>query len=391
MKLISLVSLCSLCVSTAFAQQTWIVDASNGPGSHFTGLPSAVAAASDGDTLQVRAGSYAVFSTSKALRVLGSPGAQFNPGILGSFPGTVLIHDLPAGRTFLMKGISFPPVWYQLVPLIHLRNNKGHVHFDYVSIATGPFSLGLEIDSCSQVSWSHSTWNSRVRFLDSTVVCSEVSAHNLGMAGANPPVISAVRCDLLVSASQFRGVTGSRSTPFVLYAGPALHLIDSVATFGAETSLIAGLKGPLGPAAPGAVIATGSKIDVDSRVAITGGIVSNRPVTTRSIPGLRVNGGGPGAILAATHYGTPGSSAWILIANPGPLVTMPIGFDVVGLDPASLIVAGGGVVAANRQFGVQVSVPSNPLIDGTPIATQGVEFTAAGGLLLTLPVTVVLH
>jgi hypothetical protein len=54
-------------------QTTWVVDAAAGPGSHFTDLPAAIAAAADGDTILVRAGSYSAFTiTAKELAIRGA-------------------------------------------------------------------------------------------------------------------------------------------------------------------------------------------------------------------------------------------------------------------------------------------------------------------------------
>ncbi len=53
----------------------WIVDAANGPGTNFTDLPAAVAAAAHGDTILVRAGAYSAFQVSgKALAIRGESG-----------------------------------------------------------------------------------------------------------------------------------------------------------------------------------------------------------------------------------------------------------------------------------------------------------------------------
>ena len=63
--------LLALLTAPLVGQQTWIIDSNNGPGTHFTDIPPAVSAASDGDTLIIRAGGYSGFSTGKALTLLG--------------------------------------------------------------------------------------------------------------------------------------------------------------------------------------------------------------------------------------------------------------------------------------------------------------------------------
>ncbi|MBL9077290.1 MAG: hypothetical protein JNL08_07300 [Planctomycetes bacterium] len=60
----------------ALLPTTWIVDAANGPGTNFLDLPAAIAAASDGDTILVRAGTYSPFTiTGKNLQIRGAGAA----------------------------------------------------------------------------------------------------------------------------------------------------------------------------------------------------------------------------------------------------------------------------------------------------------------------------
>ena len=62
--------------------QTIFVDTNNDPGTHFTDLPTAVAAVPDGAVLQVRAGSYSGFSVSgKGLSILGAAGVSITSPI----------------------------------------------------------------------------------------------------------------------------------------------------------------------------------------------------------------------------------------------------------------------------------------------------------------------
>ena len=88
--------------------QIWIVDAAGGPGVHFTDLPSAIAAAADGDTLLVRAGSYSSFEvpTTKALLIRGAGAASTQ--VLGSLarPSTRVL-GTPATGSTVLQGMRF--------------------------------------------------------------------------------------------------------------------------------------------------------------------------------------------------------------------------------------------------------------------------------------------
>ena len=84
-------------------QTIWIVDAANGPGTNFTDLPPAVAAASNGDTIIVRPGTYSAFNVSgKALTMRGAGAATTM--VSGS---TTTISAVPAGTAFYVGGLSF--------------------------------------------------------------------------------------------------------------------------------------------------------------------------------------------------------------------------------------------------------------------------------------------
>jgi hypothetical protein len=97
----------------------WIVDASNGPGTNFTDLPPAVAAAANGDTIIVRAGSYAAFTvTGKALTIRGAGASTTLVQMLGSPNGDTRISNTPAGTTFYLGGLKFAPPQTTLGPSV---------------------------------------------------------------------------------------------------------------------------------------------------------------------------------------------------------------------------------------------------------------------------------
>jgi hypothetical protein len=83
-------------------QTTWIVDAAAGPGSHFTDLPPAIAAAASGDTILVRAGSYSAFTI--AAKELAIRGAGAGVTIVNG--PSHLVASTPAGGVNLFAGLS---------------------------------------------------------------------------------------------------------------------------------------------------------------------------------------------------------------------------------------------------------------------------------------------
>ncbi|MEO6709245.1 MAG: hypothetical protein ABI054_06520 [Planctomycetota bacterium] len=83
MALLALVSL-ALC-------NTWIVDQANGPGTDFTSIPPAIAAAAPGDVILVRHGVYAGFALTRGITILGQ-------GQVEIYPGAVAVSAVPAGE-----------------------------------------------------------------------------------------------------------------------------------------------------------------------------------------------------------------------------------------------------------------------------------------------------
>src|SRR5262245_55324065 len=113
------------------AQQTFVVDASNGPGAHFTDLPPALAAANDGDTVVVRAGTYSRASTTRGIRLLGEPGATIHAEAVSPEPA-LTVSGLPSGREFVMQGFKIRIDDYAN-NLLALRGCLGRVRLDRLS------------------------------------------------------------------------------------------------------------------------------------------------------------------------------------------------------------------------------------------------------------------
>ncbi len=82
----------------------WIVDATNGPGTNFLDLSSAVATAVNGDTLLVRPGIYA--GTTLANRALTIRGA----GATWTHIGPLTIDTVPTNGQLVIAGVAFDPI-----------------------------------------------------------------------------------------------------------------------------------------------------------------------------------------------------------------------------------------------------------------------------------------
>jgi len=93
----------ALSTSSLAAQGSlWIVDKSNGPGANFTEVQPAVDAATEGDAILVRPGSYSGFTIDgRSLSVIGLPGAQ-----AAEVDETVTVQSLAAHQTVLVRGFE---------------------------------------------------------------------------------------------------------------------------------------------------------------------------------------------------------------------------------------------------------------------------------------------
>lgn len=109
--------------------QVIVVDAASGPGTDFTDIGPAVAAASDHDTILVRAGAYAPFVVSgKSLVIVADTGA------LASIPGgatSTRIADLGASQSVVLRGLSFTS-FSAGPPRLELDDNAGRVWIEDV-------------------------------------------------------------------------------------------------------------------------------------------------------------------------------------------------------------------------------------------------------------------
>jgi hypothetical protein len=90
--------LCALAPS-AFAN-TYVVDDDGGPGVDFTNIPAAIAAASPGDVLLVRPGTYSSFTLTKGLSILGESGVSV---------GRFTVDGLPRGQVAVIARCDVLP------------------------------------------------------------------------------------------------------------------------------------------------------------------------------------------------------------------------------------------------------------------------------------------
>lgn len=396
--------------SLATAQSTWIVDAANGSGAHFTDLQAALNAGvvRDGDTLLVRAGDYGPCATSKGVTVLGEPGAKVSAGGFGA--AAVRVANLPAGRTFVLDGLSIEHEAYSTTG-VFLDHNLGPVHLDDVTVrglAGVPtiFLVGqsLRVDHCALVTVNECSLRSG---------CGIVS----------------VASHLIVTRSFVEGMHGLdlfqpiSSTPAVRATGGSVHLgqVTAQGGHGAPTANFSRVAPSPALRADTAAMLT---VAGDARSSIAAGGVNTDPVSAivlvastlhlgRAVV-LRTNGNAPGidnhsgnvipadlpflVAGSAPPAGTvdleltsaPGDSVLVALGPPG--AGTPLPFGTLWLDPVRSITLTSGTQGAAGRLTLLLPVPNHEALRGLLLAAQAVNVSAVSSeIRLTNPAFFSLH
>ena len=161
------------CAAPAYAQTTWILDRAAGPGHDFTTFQAALAAATTGDTILVRAGAYTetTVSTDQGISIVGLGGVSLSFNNFGA--GGLTVHDLPEDAAFALRGMR---LHHLFGPTIRTVDCQGLVLFDDLEGTLSglgiPVGLGFSIENCQQAHL-HGVFvrgGSQVKFTDSSGV-----------------------------------------------------------------------------------------------------------------------------------------------------------------------------------------------------------------------------
>lgn len=356
---------------------TWIVDANNGPGTDFTQISAAIAAAAPGDTLLVLPGQYASFVLDKPLAIVGQGTAPANEAL---FTGAT-VRNLPANTTtslvnLYQNGIGFGG--------LKLLNAAGAVLLDDVQCIDP-----VRIENCADARLRRCETRdgcfangSRVEVADSLLFGATGSLctccfypHAAGTGGSALHVSGG---EVHLARSTALGGTGGSNNcgdtgcdgdagdggPAVyLSAGGRLHVAGSPDQFlqggnGGTTNCLSGLPGNPGPAL---FINAGCEARI-SGVTISGSIQNLGTLVQPSPddPTLRALGAPvPGGNFTLRLSGPPGATAQILLGRR-PIVVPTPALDEEQLAPVNRTfnlgtIPASGTVSLN--FPVAVSWP----------------------------------
>jgi hypothetical protein len=139
---------------SSFASATiWIVDANNGPGTHFTTITAAIAAAQPGDRILVRAGNYIeTVNVNKAVTIVGWNATRY-PMVVPANPfataiwGGLGVTGIPAGHQCVVSGLVIARPTLASGASIGVLNSQGAVVLDRLIAPNG----GVHIENSTNV------------------------------------------------------------------------------------------------------------------------------------------------------------------------------------------------------------------------------------------------
>ncbi len=281
-------------------QTVWVVDDNGGPGVNFTDLPPAVAAAADGDVLDVRSGAYNHFALSgKGLRILGEDRAStFVRNPFSPASGTTSVSSVPAGSVAYFERLTFGYTTFLPAPqVVSVSGATTRAVFNDVAISVNGASPWMG----SQVLPALSVSEAEVHLFDcalrGTAGCPCVGGMGGTIAGA-PAVSASNGARVEVVSSDLRGGVGSAgssgmSLGIASAGGHGIQVTSSAGTLSRMWVADSKVEGGAGATSPiGIGAAGGAGILVDSSfLRVSGG------------PGASVEGGGGGGTTSIAPGG----------------------------------------------------------------------------------------
>lgn len=141
-----------LAPAVALAQTVHVVDKANQPGTDFTSLAGAVAAAVDGDTLLVRPGNYGEAFTLDGLALtIVADGPPASVQVLN-----IDVRNLAADEHVTVRGLLLSPQLFGLLPAMSIDDCDGRVHLEdctFTSAAIGTNGI-VRVDDARAVTIS---------------------------------------------------------------------------------------------------------------------------------------------------------------------------------------------------------------------------------------------
>lgn len=353
----------TLLFATATTAQTYIVDATLGPGAHYDSLVTAVADVPSGSVLVVRPGIYPGFTMAqKAITVLGEPGALIQ--------GTIVISATAANQTVTMRQLG----WVSSptsAPSLQLTQCQGDVVLDRVNRLPMLCGGGLCLQAMAAVDCAgivmqgcvfHDTihlQNCRATLIGCDVWGRPNGSQSPPRAAIEMPGSTVQLCHCLVRGGSGGNVANGHGVDSI---DGDLRVLDCTITGGAA-------YGWAGSAFGGTQ--TGSvRVSPSTQLMSFGPTTTGVAMQTFAMPRITATSASPGGSIGATLLG-PASIAALLVGLPAPPTTLPGFSDPFSVDPNAFYVLALGGLTGTGLVGT-FAVPNQPDLVGSRLVWHGV-------------------
>lgn len=366
--------------------RTWTIDRNNGPGTDFTTIQAAISAASEGDILVVRPGSYpGNLVIDKGLTILAQPGVGVEP--LDSRQPTLVVRDLRINATAYVRGLG---VRSDIgAAAMHVLNCRGRVHIDGCSIvggAVGPIGApGLTVETTTATTLTRSSvygypalgaGNSHILILESSLNGGDWCG--LSWCYSSAPAIIASDSTLMIGGSPMRGgnggMTGRSSIP------------NREAILGFQCHLtISGGSGVAISAGSGAysvhgIELRGGTLTIDPAIAVTGygsagPIGGNHTLNQRPLPMLTASDATVGGTMVTTLRSAPARHFVIAVSQVSDPVHLALGTLMV--DPNLIAPITYGIQNSAMQTQMSIPIPNATELRGSILGLQALTIDPA--------------
>jgi hypothetical protein len=328
------------CLATAAHATTWIVDAANGPGTNFTTISAAIAAAQPGDKILVRQATYGEnVVVNKAVTIVGwnattypmtVPAAPFQFAVWGTFG----ITNIPFGQTCVISGLILARPSPNGGTTVGVLNCAGTVVLDRLIIPNGGLFVGNSTDVfLEQVQVRH-LQGELPPIPGVTITNSWVQANDLDATGGDlttePDFFASAGHALWVENSSIVALARPKliggfgggpwfSSPSTPSGGAAIHcesggIVSIVDDVGSSSYLVGG-QGGLRGVQSAVTIPSGN--GGNAVEAVSAGTISNKkPLPLfAGAPGLNA-GPGPTGVFGATSFTASGGTYAAIVDLP---------------------------------------------------------------------------
>ena len=384
-----------LVAGVAMSQKTYIVDKANGQGTHYTTLPAAIAAATHGDTLVVRTGTYKPANHSKGIAIVGQGAVVIQT--TSFFNAGWLIKDLPAQTMFRMHNVTVEEVFVGTQPL-GFANCNGTIHLDTVKILTRnvhPRNPHFSISNCKSATLRNVTSPTGLTVGSSNV---EITGgfyqgtngyvtwgHGCWRVPSNTGIIASDTI-LRVTEATVRGGDGhsgcNNQNPIA--GSPAIRATSSTVTIAGHKTLVTG-----GSSSVYTLLGSNSVLVRDPFARITGKI-EGFAARQEKLPILTATGGKIGQAINTELFVHKGQ-LWVFYESLPWTPLKVADFGNTLLHPNFLILLGVGVTSTDSRLMFKLPIPNDSGWRGIPILQQGFAGNFVDGFRYSNAVGMIMH